>query len=91
MIIVQYLLALASGGLVALLLALLVGLRLIWPVIALLTLATLWTRGPVIAERLGDGLAPRFVTVYDSSLFYYTTGKWEVGENGLWSKVKPKK
>jgi len=88
MIIIQYLLALASGGLIALLLAILVGLRLIWPVIALLAMATLWTRGPQIAESLGNGLAPRFITVYDSSLYDHTRGKWAIGDNGLWAKVR---
>lgn len=51
--------------------------KIIAAIIAIAIL-TLWIRGPQIAERLGNGLAPRFVTVYDSSQFDHTTGTWDL-------------
>ena len=62
--------------------------RLIWPAIALLAIIAGYLRAPAVAEAIAHGVQDVFVTVYDSSQFDHTTGKWEVGDNGLWSKVK---
>ena len=43
-----------------------------------IAILTLWVRGPQIAESLGNGLAPRFITVYDSSQFDHTRGTWDL-------------
>ena len=88
MIIIQALLTIVSIGSLMLLIALIGGIRLIWPILACLTLAILWTRGPKIAESLGNGLAPRFISVYDTYEYDHTTGKWKPDSNGVWRKVR---
>ena len=81
---------------ISLVMAVVIIYRLIWPILACVAMAILWFRGPQIAERLGDGLAPRFITVYDSTQFDHVTGKWDIetgmklksGENESKTKVK---
>lgn len=52
--------------------------QLTWAIISLLALACLYQTGPKIAYELGRGLAPTFVTLFDSSQFDHTRGRWDI-------------
>lgn len=51
--------------------------QLTWAILAFYAMIGIGLKGPEIAYQLGRGLAPVFVTVYDSTLYNHTAGKWD--------------
>jgi hypothetical protein len=52
--------------------------QITWAILTALAITALTIKGPQIAESLGNGLSPRFITVFDSSQFDHTRGVWNI-------------